>query len=74
MVIPKEAAKIAAQTKGVEAAAIAEVHKIETEVEAYEKDLITFVTENKSNCIQLAIIVAIPVGLALFELGRIFHR
>lgn len=52
--------------------AIAAAEADETRVVGYEKDLITFITDHGALALQFAIIVAIPVGLVAFEIGKRF--
>ena len=52
------------------AALAAEPAKIIAEVDAYETDLITFVSKHKGLAAQFAFLVSIPVAFLAFELGK----
>jgi hypothetical protein len=53
--------------------ALAEPTQIIAEAKAYETDLITFVTAHKGLAAQFAFIVAMPVALLAFTIGKHFH-
>jgi hypothetical protein len=59
--------------QAIDTAVKARTAELETSVETYEKDLISFVTEHPVLALQFALIVAVPVGLLCYALGKHFH-
>jgi hypothetical protein len=49
---------------------LADTEHVVVEVDNYERDLISFAAAHKGLALQFAIIVAIPVGLLAFEIGK----
>jgi hypothetical protein len=70
MTIPTE---LPTEGAALEAAGRARAEEIELQVDLYEKPLITFVVEHVGLAIQFAILIAVPVGLIAFAIGRHVH-
>lgn len=61
------------ETAAIEQAVAARADEILPTVEAYEKDLISLVMDHAGLAAQFALVVAVPVALIAFQIGRHFH-